>query len=454
MSKRTNYNSIREWLISMCAIWVFVKIGLIINYKDSDFIPLNAHLSANYINTTKGSENQEQIRFIDTLHNQITNETIQCNPYHYRYVKLLLQELRTRNMTKWNSQQFDHRFHHQYKFCTNSTRSHKLVVIRIKSLDGHLYYDSNITDKIRGYSRNYVTCLKQLFAKYGKQIPNIDVMVQTTDFNSKEYIFDYNQFPCFITKGAYNHETSNIALHTIPISILKTFDSDKPLFTEYHDTLNWKNKTNSAVFRGSPFFGLNGMRDRVVFHVNNNLSRNESEYFDAKLVNYPNSRQAKTPRFCGDGKEMKHDCWVRKEDVMTYEDELKYRYHIIIDGLTTRDAFARQMYYDTVMLKENTIKKEFWYYDLVDKHDIFLFDNETHLVDIMRGLQDGTIMSLDEQMKMANGLYNYAVTHFDEDSLDCFMVNMFKIYNHFFYDSRSVEITASDVHINVSSNTL
>ena len=108
----------------------------------------------------------------------------------------------------------------------------------------------------------------------------------------------------------------------------------------------WNDKRDIAVFRGS---ATNPMRDDIAYFVNyNNLSG-----FDVKL--FQNGHSPKCKQIQSSSSSLtytKYDCYTTQP--MSIHDEMEYKYQIVIDGYGVRDAYSRQIRYNSVILKQRS----------------------------------------------------------------------------------------------------
>merc|ERR1712110_843253 len=68
------------------------------------------------------------------------------------------------------------------------------------------------------------------------------------------------------------------------------------------------------------------------------------------------------------------------KNTMNTRDEFDHKYILMIDGHSVRDAFHKQSIYASVIYKDVSKYKEWWYYDLVDGEHVLFYDNVTHLM--------------------------------------------------------------------------
>eukprot|EP01084_Bolivina_argentea_P267022 453136_1 len=432
----------------------------------SNFSVINTVFKFNYANPVLNYVDHvilNNIGFIETMVDNGNNNTLQCNPFNFKYMKLLLQELiesNYSNIPKYTSDEFDNFYHLQNKYCSQYSKDqiNPMNIIRLKSFSGKLYYDSNITTLV-GYHRVYVSYFVDLFRRFSKYIPDFDITIYTMDsFNHKFNWKDRNSPVCFIAEGMFDDTAVNIGLHTISRSFLRQIYNLNMQKKKPNEMFNinqykneqyfiWKNKKNKAVFRGSPFLFE---RDKLAYFINYNLNNDTSQYFDVKLMDSPihrkNHAQPSKP-FCANyGDKNTSKCWTSNSDMLSWTDELKYKYVIVMDGLGVRDAFSRQIQYNSVILKKNSRRKTFWYYDVVDKQHYFIYKNNSDLINLMSQFQNGYYTE-DELSKIAYNGYKYSEQNFNFDKLDCFTIHMINLYNYFFYNKSSITINQYDIEI-------
>eukprot|EP01084_Bolivina_argentea_P049998 91937_1 len=357
----------------------------------------------------------KDITFIVEMNNSKSNQTIQCNVFKFKYMHLLLNSLQKdyKLKQKWTSQQLD-KFH---KYPAYSKQ-----FIRLKHFNGSLYWNQRHgAHRIPMHYRNwFLYYFHQLIQQYSTYIPTFDIVIFLSD--GRNYKFDYNYFPCFVGEGRQNDHP--YLLHSISRSLASQIAFEKH-YMEYinnkDNELKWIEKRNMAVFRGSP---TNTNRQNIADAVN----ANNNTQFDVKLFQ--------------DSQDKIGNSWMDKNDSMSVKDEMEYKYQIIIDGLGVRDAFARQIRYKSVMLKQESNLREFWYYNLEDKKNVLFWKDAKQLMAMVRNFND------DELYKIAMNGYKFANGYLNVDSINCFMVHMIQIYNEYFFDEFSIEVTQKDWKIN------
>eukprot|EP01084_Bolivina_argentea_P051829 95306_1 len=314
--------------------------------------------------------------------------------------------------------------------CTSDGGGRKKDILRLKSINHTLYQDI-LMSKAYNFKRSFLYYFEHLFQKYSNLINSFDILIWTID--SRFHKFKWNNIhkylPCFVSEGK---EFNEILLYTIGRGLVRrdygTFKSHSFFIDLIKENIISKKefimKKNVAVFRGSPL-NLRGerLRDRVVYYINNEINEKYSKYFDVKFVHHK-TNEAKAKK-CGkfnisNSYNFGNKCWLPHNNSMTYKEESEYKYIIVMDGLGVRDAFSRQILYNSILLKQQSNGKEFWYYDLIDRKHLFLFKNETDLYDIMVNIINN--YSDDELYKISLNAKQYAMTHLNEDGIDCFVI--------------------------------
>eukprot|EP01083_Nonionella_stella_P000122 360_1 len=382
-----------------------------------------------FVYDIQSNEASIEFKSPNVIQSQMTN-TMQCNLSHFKYTTLLLQQLQTLpiNRSKYTTKQIDHLLHDKHRLCAQYNHEFASIT-RLKSYNNTLYLDNyhllHTSEKeISRYGVQYIRYFMHLLNKYDT-LPIFDIVI----YQSSGHVFKFNwndtkyQYPvCFIAKGLQFRDIP-LLFHMVARGqlILQLHDDNKQLPT----LKPWKDRKDIAVFRGSTY----KMRDNMVHYVNNVISMEERKLFDAKLF-----KTKQVQLFCGRWNE--HNCFVLRNESMTYEQEAQYKFIIVVDGLDTRDAFVRQMFYGSVILKYDTKRTEFWYHDLIDGYHYFLWQNVTDLVHLMKRVvaeyDDNELYQIGQNAKQ------YAMTHFDDHSLACFVMNMIDIYNQYFYDISSI----------------
>eukprot|EP01083_Nonionella_stella_P293663 998774_1 len=128
---------------------------------------------------------------------------------------------------------------------------------------------------------------------------------------------------------------------------------------------------------------------------------------------------------------------------------MKYKYQIVLDGTSSRDAFARQMRYETLILKQLSKSKEFWHYDLINNSNVVLWSDVNELIDIVGNIGARVDNGEDSDLiRIVRNRGKYVSTHFNSESVHCFMLKMLDVYNTYFYDAHSTQINnKTDIEI-------
>eukprot|EP01083_Nonionella_stella_P036914 100693_1 len=393
--------------------------------------------------------NMNQSRIATTEHDQ--SRILSC--YHgingYTYTSLILNQIKSiLNQTRkpYTTAYIDQHLRHKY-----THKSHSYM--RVKYHNGQLYEDTS--GKKGGYQRLYRNYFTSLFQNYTKHInvtiPNFDAIIYMADYDSGEG--DWNHSDVIFSNFGVFDKRHALQLLTIPRSIIKLFfGSESKYFAEYLKYSQYRNysrdtKINQFFMRGTP---RHKMRRRVTWLSNNPQNR----HYNIKM-NLPPRRpwrwSTDTRQFGG----CKHwiynnetNCW--DFNFTTTKEEMRYRYIVSIDGIATRDALARTLQYkDTVNIMYNSSKYEFWYLDLKDNNDVNIparpnviqFNDASQYLNITQSIINDNNANLD---RIANNAHIFSKTYLNLDNVNCFVLEMFKIYATYFFDSSSVRITDHD----------
>eukprot|EP01083_Nonionella_stella_P093336 261557_1 len=358
---------------------------------------------------------RDDIGFVSKLKSM--DHVVECDINQFKYIQLLRKELSPFSLPK--------------KWTTSSISSYRKYpaprkkFIRLKHKNGTLYLQRD-REFIYHYRNWFVYYFHHLISQYSHSIPDFDIVIFVSD--GRNYVFDYHKFPFFVSEGKQRPNTPYL-LHSVSRSLVRQFHLEREYqsyFNNKQNELPFKDKTNAAVFRGAP---TNILRDRIAYSINK--EKDIYDRFDVKLLNKMPGRQ------CGN----KYNCLAKQR--MSIEEEMKYKYQIVIDGLGVRDALSRQIRYQSVILKQQSSYKEFWYYDLINNNNSIYWNDLNHLKQIV----DGRQYNNNQLYQIASNGQTYAQTHLNIDSIDCFMVHMLQIYNTYFYDDTSIKITSRDMKI-------
>ena len=247
----------------------------------------------------------------------------------------------------------------------------------------------------------------------------------------------------------YKHLKLRNKSNKVAIADYKHFiDFYKTLKYSHWDT-QWKyKKINKAVFRGWDGNGR-GIRKNLL-HILDDISFfNQSislKYFDVKS----------TPWF---------GLLTRGPNRLSIVDQIKYRYIIVMDGVTVRDSMIYQMLYGSVVLKQLSTMYEYFYWDLVNNYHLITWETILDLISIVINLVDtmNVYLKLDDGFRMnhswSNGtfndefeyLYTQKLTYYNNEKLekitenakrfirenlrdndvDCYMIHLLQIWNEY-----------------------
>eukprot|EP01084_Bolivina_argentea_P137166 241578_1 len=418
-----------------------------------DLSPLPTHTIQTTKRTDKISDKilQNGSIFQQYLRNNITNEIFYCNSSHFKYMELLM------NVIKQNKNIFHFKWNSTSTSAVNRLTKNKMA--RFKYINNKLYIDKTFgSSKGWGavYYRAFITYFWIFTEKYKHNLPSFDIIIYYQD-NLRihyEFIDQYNDIPPIFMSDSYTKSESSLLFHGLSRSIVKnrfytieTIASKSEKMGGYvirnYKNVSFANKINKILFRGQL---TNQMRDTAIYALNNNNNKTyikNMSFVDAKLLSIQ-WKPVKNPK-CIDEKS---NCWISVR--IAEHDQEKYKYLLVMDGFTTRDAFVHQMFYDSVKVKYKSNLYEFWYYDLIDKHNILYWNNVTELIDIINDLIDNKIKTVGE---IARNSANYGKSHFDQISLDCFMLHMINIYNYYFFNESGVELEENDILVDFKRDT-
>eukprot|EP01083_Nonionella_stella_P027401 75440_1 len=318
--------------------------------------------------------------------------------------------------------------------------------LRIKFISGQLYlskYQSSLSYRFSWWLYYYM----RLFEKYGTSglIPDIDFVVFMGDVGDTP--IDYNVFPFFVGEGIeIKNKTVNgitvdqLPLFTMPRSYIWLHQSPVEGYADimcYRDSdgfNTFENKLNKAVFRGGPTGGdwRYSKRGQIIIpSTDNNIT-----VIDAKYSCWR------------DGQAKRNSIPMKYCTVFTNSTEqMKYRYIILVDGNSVRDAFPKQLGIGSIVLKQKSQFIEFWYPDLINHYHVIEWTDYKELKDIMYNLTNNRI-DMEKQKQIArNGRY-FVDTYLVDSCIDAFVIEMMRIYNYYFFDEESVTKSAYDILIN------
>eukprot|EP01084_Bolivina_argentea_P053025 97343_1 len=154
------------------------------------------------INITKNNMNMNDI-FQLYLHNKVNNKTFYCNQSHFKYIELLMNDIKIHNNTftfKWNSSLITSAL----SLNTNFISPRK--TLRLKYVNNKLYIHKPYGYKGNGWSKQYCTAFITYFwlfvQKYKPNIPSFDILIYVMDnlHHHFNFVHDYNRIvPIFVS---------------------------------------------------------------------------------------------------------------------------------------------------------------------------------------------------------------------------------------------------------------
>lgn len=153
---------------------------------------------------------------------------------------------------------------------------------------------------------------------------------------------------------------------------------------------------------------------------------------------------------------------------ISISDQMNYRFIVVLNGNSVRDGMWYQMDFDAVLLKQRTPIYEFWHFDLEDGRDVVFFENILHLIAIVTNMVDQvhgfyvnkeinavrnrvqfeyfrrndipqkSPFNMQRLRQIASNGRLFAKRYLEPQSVDCFMINMLRLYNHYLFDSQSL----------------
>ena len=154
---------------------------------------------------------------------------------------------------------------------------------------------------------------------------------------------------------------------------------------------------------------------------------------------------------------------------VSISEQMDYRFLVVLDGNSVRDGMLYQMDFDAVMLKQRSPIYEFWHFDLEHGRDLLLFENVLHLIAVVTNLVDQvhgyyaesgrrfgeknrpqfayfgrddvpqrSPFNVHALRRIASNARRFVAEFLNQRSVDCFMLNMLRLYNHFLFDTESL----------------
>eukprot|EP01083_Nonionella_stella_P143649 446859_1 len=395
------------------------------------------------------SSNGSQIQWIHTLQNKHNNKTIDCSWETFNYLPAIAKQLhivyghrKFNNKCGINSQFINTRFTpKKHTIHTPYVRAtYPRQYLRLKSLNGALYLSSHPNIELTYRFAWWLYYFMRLFEKYGQFIPNTDFIIYMGDTGSKP--FDWKIFPFFVGDATEIHnkplDMHQLPLFTLPRSYIWLHQTPVDGYAEvvcYRDSdgfNDFERKKNAAIFRGAPTGGFwkKSKRGKVIMtSTDHNIT-----YIDAKFT--CSGTEPISSKYCS--------------PYITAVEQMKYKYNILLDGNSVRDAFPKQLSMNAVVLKQKSSFKEFWYYNLMDQEHMIEWKDMKELNRTVYELVNGKV-DVDKQREIARKGRAFVDEYLRDECMDCFVIHMIQLYNHYFFNERGVELAAYDTLINKES---
>jgi len=365
-----------------------------------------------------------EIDFVREIHNAQTGETHQCRPGQFKYLSLILSSL-LRYKGKYSR--------HTTAALDRHWDGNREKGVRLKIINGSLYAHSA---RPRGGLFMFLSFFQRLLAKYGAFVPDTDFIFGWNDGKvyTKESNWLQHPFPFFISEGTSLHEADGIyPLYLLSRGWLKQEHTRREMWLaecwHRNQVVPFERKRNAIEFRGNN----NGVARKPIIE---GIHQKYGGVEGAKKHGYDVS-------FSGSG------------NGLNVTQELQYKFTLLIDGISVRDAMHKQSLYGSVHFKDVSVHKEWWYYDLVHQQHVVYYDSVENLT-----------QTVDEYMKTVreyevNGNSTYAAQYahlrslaanmyrFYKENLyytrniDCFVIHMLQIYNEYLFDTSSLQLDES-----------
>ena len=414
------------------------------------------------------------INWITELNDDTNNSTIICDPYKFEYIDKLLNELEkyksvlmknkttTMDIDKYENKLEDKiiiikdKLHceslHEYirikinssklyvrQFIHNIYGRHLFIPNKLNSLKEASFFSSV------QYSDVFVSFFWEFVTKFGKYINSTDLFLQIYD--DMKYQHNYNwltdEIPILLSDSNAINTTcpNNILLHSVSRSLAMINQNILP-FKRKHYIKIQELKTNNTF---SKYFDWRNKPYNVAFFrgANQGLFRWKYKelYFWETMIDfkYVTSR--------GDTK-------TDKLYYVNIEEHLKYKFIINIDGYSVRDSFTYNLQFGVVIFSlNNTGNREFWYDNLKNEIHYILFNNITHLINLVKYYtnivhqyeinKNHSEFVVNQYMKLyqiSENAKEFARKYLNKHCVYCFMIHILQIYNKYFYDSNSLKI--------------
>ena len=219
--------------------------------------------------------------------------------------------------------------------------------------------------------------------------------------------------------------------------------------------MSWDAKSiNRAVFRGAD----NGKYRKALFETLLNGS-------SVPEVMSLNLDVALTGAYALSGK---YGTASVKNLTLSIAEQLRYRYLVVFDGVSVRDALMYQMLMGAVILKQLISNYEWWHFDIVEGREWISFESQLHLMALVDGLV-GVVEEYQYLLEHGHTAFTYGLRemtenskrfvrdYLSETSADCFFLHTLQIYNEFLFDVGSLSCLVMSIvlaiHVVVSPDT-
>ncbi len=405
-------------------------------------------------NSTKFRNKDNKIKydfeFINLLTNNKTKEQLECSPNTYNYLPILLKQLKKiypiHNKSRLITTDYINNYIVKDKNYMDKTNEGQYL--RLKFFNGQIYF-SKYQKRLSYRSSWWIYYFARLFEKYGFMVPNSDFIIFMGDTGNIKA--DYMKFPFFVGDGGeikkiifQNKSFFQLPLYTVPRSFFNLNQTPYEGFAEvlcYRNRFKYKNKLNKAIFRGSPTGGNWKISKRGQIIINSTDKNNSN--IDAKFTSQKVPRKYYAPH-------------------MSTTDQMIYKYILLIDGNSVRDAFPKQLAIGSIILKQVSTYKEFWYYDIKNNSQVIKwidYDNLSNILNnLILGLNLNATYSLNKlfytikkQKQIARNGREFVDNKLNDHCLDCFVIHMIQVYNYYFFNKKSIKLSSCDILINKTS---
>merc|ERR1711971_279736 len=384
-------------------------------------VSVTTNMSTNAIDVAE-TELVYGVSFITEMFNAVSDTVTVCDAQKYKYTELLLADIaasdeRGNVRQRATSADIERDYREWSDLCWRQQRSQRRCwfwnkKMRVQIIDHRIFVSStesemagHIFDR-EGYRTGLFFFLVDLQRKYAQSLPNTDFVIHFHDFKPKKlsrYNWNANRegaVPYFFTDYNLAHSAQNLLLLTVSRAYLKyryfadkTESNPKVLNAENYlrvaDYLKWRAQLNEngtahrlewdgkdinkAMFRGAD----NGKHRKALFGPLFELNGSEFTEFGRNLD------VAMTGAYAPSGK---YGTPSVKNRTLSIAEQLRYRFLVVVDGVSVRDALMYQMRMGAVILKELSTNVEWWHFDATDGREWLSFENRLHLLALVNRL--------------------------------------------------------------------